>query len=68
MRLVQPIDQMAFMVGLAEINVETQCLCLIVQAPCDIIKRIGPVNLWLPYTKQIEIGSVEDENNGTISQ
>ena len=68
MRLVQPIDQMAFMVGLAEINIEAQCLRLIVQPPGNIVERVGPVNLWLTRAEQIEIGSVEDENDGAISQ
>jgi hypothetical protein len=68
MRLVQPINQMALMVGLAEINVETQGLRLIVQPTGDIVKRIGPVNLWLARAQKIEIRSVEDENDGAISQ
>ncbi len=68
MRLVQPIDQMAFMVGLAKINVKTLRLRLIVQPSGNIIERVGAVNLWLPRAEQIEVGSVEDENDGAISQ
>ena len=68
MRLVQPIDQMAFMVGLAEINVKAQCLRLIVQPSGNIVQRVGPVNLWLSCPQQVEVGSVKDENDRAISQ
>jgi hypothetical protein len=68
MRLVQPIDQMALMVGLAEIDVKTERLRLIVQPSGDIVERIGPINLRLSRAEQIEIGPIEDEDDGAIGQ
>jgi len=68
MRLVQPIDQMAFMVGLAEINVEPQGLRLIVQPPSNIVERIGAINLRLARAEQVEVRSVKDKNDAAIGQ
>jgi hypothetical protein len=68
MRFVQPINQMAFMVGLAEINVEPQGLCLIVQPPSNIVERIGAINLRLARAEQVEVRSVKDKNDVAIGQ
>jgi hypothetical protein len=65
---VQPIDQMALMVGLAKVDIEPQRLRLIVEAARNIVKRIGPVNLRLAHSEQVEVGAVEDVDEGAIGQ
>ena len=68
MSLVQAIEQMTFMVGLAEIDLQPQLMRQIVKATCNVIKRIGPVNLWLAHTKQVEVGAIEDVDEISVSQ
>lgn len=58
--LMQPVDQMAFMVGLAKIDLQPQFLRLVIEAPGDIVERIGPVNFRFAHTEQVEIGAIED--------
>jgi thiazole synthase len=66
--LMQPVNQMPFMVGLAKVDVIPQCLRLIIQAARDIIQRVGPVNLRLSGPEEVEVGAVQNENDGAISQ
>jgi hypothetical protein len=66
--LMQPINQMPFMVGLAKIDIKIQCLRLIVQAARDIVQRVSAVNLRFARAEQVEVRAVQDENDGAISQ
>ena len=58
LRLVQPINQMTFMVRLPKIN---HCPCgtrTVVQMAGNIIQRIGAVDFGLSCAQQIEIWSI----------
>jgi hypothetical protein len=41
---------------------------LIVKPTRDIIERIGPVNLRLSHPEQVEVGAIEDEDEGLVAK
>jgi len=62
--LVQPVDQMAFMVGLAEVEGYAQLPGPIAHHPSDIVERVAPINLGFAGAEQVEVGAVEDKDGG----
>ena len=62
--LMQPVDQHALMIGLAQIDGKPQSHCLLFQHHADIVERLRPVNLWLTRAEEVEIGAVEDKYAG----
>ncbi len=62
-RLVQPVDQYAFMIGLTEVDDEADLARLLFQHCGNIGQGGRTVNLWLTRAEQVEVGAVEDEDN-----
>jgi hypothetical protein len=65
---MQPIDQMAFMVGLPKINDGPCGTRTVVQMAGNIIQRICAVNFGLSCAKKIEIWSVQNKDYRLVSQ
>jgi hypothetical protein len=66
--LMEPIDQMTFVVRLAEIDIGAVCSGYIIQPSRNIVKRVTAVNLGLSRSKQIKIRAIQNENYGPCSQ
>ena len=62
LRFVKPINEMAFVVGLAQINLEAQFARAIFEHAGKVIQRGRAVDLRLACSEQVEIGAVEDED------
>lgn len=58
---MQPVDQMAFMVGLTDVELQPKRIGLVFQAPGDVIESVGAINLRLARAEQIEVGAVQDK-------
>src|SRR5438093_9296523 len=67
-RLLDAVDQLAFMVGLLEVNAEPKLLSVLSAGVFDIAQGVGPINGRLARAQQIEIGSVEDEDRRGLTQ
>src|ERR1700752_3766219 len=63
-RLLDPVDQLPFMIGLPEIDLEAECSGPGGAALLDIAERVLPVYRRLADPEQIKIGAVQDEDNG----
>lgn len=61
---VDPVDQFAFVVGLAEFNLQAQIAGAGPAAISEVAKRFATVLVRLAGAEQIEIGAVEHENAG----
>jgi thiazole synthase len=68
LRFVQPVDQMAFVVRLPEIDIGACCAGQVIQSSGDIVKRIAAIDFRLSCSQQIEIRAIQDKNNGSHSQ
>ena len=62
LRLVQPVDQMPFMVGLPEINLRPGFARLVIEHRGNIVERVMAVNLRLAGAQQVQIGAVQYKN------
>ncbi len=58
-RFVQPVDQMAFMIALADFDVEAQRLRMVFDLSGDFVERFRTVDFGLAHAQEIEIGSVQ---------
>src|SRR6266481_4415060 len=67
-RLLDAVDQLAFMVGLVEIDVKSELLRVLPAGLLDIGQAAAPINCRLARAEQIEIGSVEDEDRRGLAQ
>ena len=63
-RLVQPVDQRAFVVGLSEVDSEAVLASLGDTRRLDLGERGSAVNLRLARAEQVEVRAVEDEEGG----
>ena len=61
-RLLDPIDQLAFMVGLAELDRQVESLAPREAALFEIGQRIITISRRLAHAEQIEIGAVQDKD------
>ena len=61
-RLLNPGDQLAFEVGLAELDFRAQLGGAFADLGLDLGQGSIPVELRLPLTEQVEIGAVEEKN------
>jgi hypothetical protein len=61
-RLLDPVDQLALMVGLAKLQPEAQLAGAPSAGFLDIRQAGAAVDLRLAGAEQVQIGSVEDEN------
>ncbi len=57
--LVQPVEQVALMIGLAHLDGETQLLGAVLEHAGDVIQRVAAVDLRLAHAEQVEVGPVE---------
>ena len=60
--LVQPVDQMAFMVALANVDVEAERLGMVFNLSGNLVERCRTVNFGFAHAQQVEIGSVQYED------
>jgi hypothetical protein len=58
---MDPVDQLAFVVGLTEGEVQAQLGGLVTAHQFHICQRCGAVNLGLARPEKVEIGSVEHQ-------
>src|SRR3954452_10589984 len=58
--LLDPIDQLALAVGLAEFQTPAEFACHIPAGTLDIGQRRGAVNLRLTEAEQVEVRTVQD--------
>ncbi len=58
-RFVQPVDQMAFMVALANVDVETQRMGMVFNLSGDLVECRRTVYFRFAHAEQVEIGSVQ---------
>lgn len=57
--LVQPVNQMAFVVALTDFDVKAECLCMVFHLAGDFVERFRPVDFGFAHAQQVEIGSVQ---------
>lgn len=58
-RFVQPVDQMAFMIALADVDIETQRLRMVFRLSGNFVERFRSVDFGFAHAQQVEIGSVQ---------
>ncbi len=61
-RLLYPANKLALMIRLAEIDLQTGGLSLLLKAQLYIRQRLFAVNLRLPLADEIQIWAIEDED------
>lgn len=59
---VQPINEVAFVVGLAQIDFEPHVGGLILQRGGDAVERVMAIYFRFTTAKQVEVGAIEHEN------
>ncbi|MCY1382914.1 hypothetical protein D9M69_709870 [compost metagenome] len=59
---LNPADQIAFVIGLAKIDIKIELFSLTLAARFDIIERCHTVYARLTLPKKIEIGAVQNKN------
>ena len=61
-RLVDPVDQLALVVGLAEVDRKAQPFAGVAAGVLDVVEAAAAVDRRLALAEQVEIGTVEDED------
>src|SRR6202041_766551 len=64
-RLVQPVDQGRFRVGLPEVDLEPVLLALFDAALFDVVEGVASVDFGFTYAEQVQVGSVEDQDRSS---
>jgi hypothetical protein len=59
---MQPGDQFVLGIALAKIHRQPKVSCDAPALCLDIIKRFMTVNFWLPFSEQVQIGSIENKD------
>src|SRR5712675_141259 len=59
-RLLDPVDELAFMIGLPKFDLEVERSSPCEAALLNIRQRVMSVNRWIAHPEQIEIGAVQD--------
>src|SRR6516164_4825707 len=62
-RLLDPVDELAFMVALPEIDLEAKCPGAGGTALLDVAERVMPVYRRIAHPEQVQIGAVQDKND-----
>ena len=60
-RLVHPLDQLAFVIGLSEVGRDTEARRVRLHDPPHIVQRRRAVDGRLALSEHVEVGSIEDE-------
>src|ERR687898_1327952 len=66
-----PVDEVALMVRLTEIDLEPKCRTCLLAIVCDRGKRLAAIDARLALAERVEVGTVQDENrfqNADLSQ
>lgn len=58
-RFVQPVDQMAFVVALANVDGEAERLRMVFNLAGDFVERFRTIDFGLAHSEQVEVGSVQ---------
>ena len=58
-RFLDPVDDLAFMVRLAEVDLKSQVCADPAASRGDVVERLEAVDLRLPSTQQIQVGPVQ---------
>jgi hypothetical protein len=57
---LQPVDEGAFVVGLKKINIDSQGLSPLRNAPVYLIQSDDPVMVPVAATQSVEVGAMQD--------
>jgi thiazole synthase len=68
LRLMQPVDQMAFVVGLTKIDDRARFLRAVIKPTGNIVKGIVAIDVGLSRSQQIEVGAVQNKDDALIAQ
>ena len=60
--LLDPVDQLALVVGLAEVDLEPERLAGLPAVLLDVVERLAAIDPGLALAEHIEVGTVEDED------
>ena len=60
---VEPIDQVAFMVGLTEFDLDAEAGGMIGQRGGNVIKAFAAIDFGFAATEEVEVGAVEDKDH-----
>ncbi len=58
-RLLHPVDQLALVVGLAELDLESERLRAPLAAGADVLQRIGAIDMGLADAQEVEVGPAQ---------
>src|SRR5712671_3393915 len=61
-RLLDPVDELTFMIGLPKIDLEVERSSPREAALLDIRQRVMPVNRWVAHPEQVQIWAVQDKD------
>src|SRR5437870_2545899 len=61
---MQPIDQLALMVRLEEVDLQAELAAEAREVGVDLVERLSSVDLGLARPKQVEVRSLEDQHPG----
>lgn len=64
--LVQPVDEMAFVVGLAQVYAQAKGQGLVGEGIRDAVEGVMAVDLRLAGAEQVEVGAVQDHDEVVI--
>ena len=64
LRLVQPVDQMAFVVGLADLDLDPELPRPVLEPAGNLVERVGAVDFRLAGAEQVEVGAVQHIDDG----
>lgn len=67
-RLVQPVDQHAFVVGLAAFDAQAKVRRLRCQPCMNVIERVIAINFRFARAEQVEIGAGQDIDDRQVGQ
>src|SRR4029077_21102388 len=59
--LLQEVDDLAFVVGLEEIDLHTELSRFVANRVNQVGQRLRPVDVGLALAEQVQVGSVDDE-------
>jgi len=60
--LLDPIDQLTFVIGLAEVDLEVECCGAGRAALLDVAERVMAVDRGVADPEQVQVGAVQDED------
>src|SRR5207302_1107822 len=60
--LLDPIDQLTFVIGLAEVDLEVECCGAGRAALLDVAERVMAIDRRVANPEQVEVGAVQNED------